>query len=309
MNNMGQMSGFNVRNYGRQLLEGQRSVLTIFDVDSGERREIFSSEHLFEAPNWTPDGKHLIINAGGQLWKVGVDGVLVGLVVTGELADLNNDHVLSPDGQSIYVSSNDGHLYKVPMSGGEPLRVSNQHDTPFLYFLHGVAPDETMLAYVAIEGTGAQARRNIFTIPASGGADIRLTDVAAPNDGPEYSPDGRWIYFNSEMAASVPGHAQVFRMLTDGTGLQQLTFDERVNWFPHISPDGAKIVYLSYPVGTLGHPANKDVILRFMTPEGGAMRDLAAFLGGQGTINVNSWSPDSRQFAYVEYPLEVSSGE
>jgi len=127
--------------------------------------------------------------------------------------------------------------------------------------------------------------------------------VSTPNDGPEYSPDGQWIYFNAERAATIPGHAQCFRMRPDGSGIEQLTFDDRVNWFPHVSPDGRSVVFISYPAGTTGHPPNKDVILRLMRPDGGGQRDLVAFFGGQGTINVNSWAPDSRRFAYVAYPV------
>jgi Tol biopolymer transport system component len=152
-----------------------------------------------------------------------------------------------------------------------------------------------------VEGQGMGRRINLFTIPARGGPDTRLTDLDKPHDGPEYSPDGEWIYFNSERASDRPGHAQIFRMRPNGTGIEQLTSDVRVNWFPHISPDGEQVVYISYPEGTLGHPADRQVILRLMSPDGGNIRDLAAFNGGQGTINVNSWAPDSRRFAYVAY--------
>jgi Tol biopolymer transport system component len=127
--------------------------------------------------------------------------------------------------------------------------------------------------------------------------------VSYPNDGPEYSPDGRWLYFNAERAAKVQGHAQCFRMKPDGTGIEQLTFDERVNWFPHLSPDGQSVVYISFPPGTLGHPPDKDVILRFMRPDGSGQREIVSLFGGQGTINVNSWAPDSKRFAYVAYPV------
>ena len=146
-------------------------------------------------------------------------------------------------------------------------------------------------------------RTNVFTIPAAGGPDMQLTDEDAPHDGSEFSPDGQWIYFNSERGSSTPGHAQLFRMSPDGEDVTQLTFDERVNWFPHLSPDGQSIVFISYPPGTTGHPPNKDVILRFMRADGSGQRDVDAFLGGQGTINVNSWAPDSKRFAFVAYPM------
>lgn len=288
---------------GRTLSAGQRSELTVIDL-AGKASVILTADEIIEAPNWTADGTTLVFNAGGKLFRIAPTGGEVTPIDTGHLADLNNDHVLSPDGATIYVSSDDGHLYAVPFAGGTPRRVSNTHDTPFHYYLHGISPDGKTLSYVAIEGKGPDRRVNIFTIPAAGGADTRLTDVSVPNDGPEYSPDGRWVYFNSELAASQPGHAQIFRMnATDGSGQEQLTFDNLVNWFPHLSPDGKQIAFISFPTGTLGHPADKDVALRLMNPDGSDQRTLVSFFGGQGTINVNSWAPDSQRFAYVAYPV------
>lgn len=288
---------------GRKLQPGQVSELTNIQADGSGRIVILTADEVIEAPNWTPDGKALVFNAGGELWRINVDGSGLRQIDTGSIRDLNNDHVLSPDGTMIYLSNNDGHLYSVGIEGGEPRRVSNDHATPFVYFLHGIAPDGKTLSYVAIEGATGANRINLFTIPAAGGSDKRLSDVDYPNDGPEFSPDGRWIFFNSERDAKRPGHAQCYRMKADGTGIEQLTFDDRVNWFPHISPNGQLVVFISYPEGTTGHPADKTVKLRAMKPDGSAQRDLVAFNGGQGSINVNSWAPDSRRFAYVAYPI------
>jgi len=286
---------------GRSLAPGQASELTVIDRDGSNRRVVLSVDEVIEAPNWTPDGRWLIFNAGGEIFRIPVEGGEPERIETGSIRGLNNDHLLSPDGRLLYLSNDDGHLYVVPVEGGEPRRISNIHADPFRYYLHGISPDGQTLAYVGLEGEGADRRADIFTIPAEGGPDTRLTDGPAPKDGPEFSPDGAWIYYNSEEAAQ--GHAQIFRMRADGLGPEQLTFDERVNWFPHLSPDGQWLAYLSYPPETEGHPADKDVILRVMTPEGGDRLDVVALFGGQGTINVNSWSPDSRRFAYVAYPL------
>lgn len=291
---------------GRTLSPGQISRLVVIDSVTGEQATVFEADEIIEAPNWTPDGEALIFNAGGELWRIDAEGKTAPQRIdTGRLRDLNNDHVLSPDGRTVYVSSDDGHLYALPVIGGEPVRVSNVHDTPFHYYLHGISPDGATLAYVAVEGAGEGRRINLFTIPSAGGPDTRLSDIEKPNDGPEYSPDGAWIYFNSERASEQPGHAQIFRMRPDGSDIEQLTSDARVNWFPHISPDGHAMVYLSYPEGTLGHPADKQVILRLLHPDGGELRDLTAFFGGQGTINVNSWAPDSRRLAFVSYPVSA----
>jgi len=287
----------------RELLPGQRSELTLIRPDGSDREVIFVADEIIEAPNWHPDN-YLVFNAGGELWRIGLDGSGLARIESGDIRELNNDHVLSPDGRTVYASNRDGHIYAVPVEGGTPRRVSNTHDTPHHYYLHGISPDGLTLSYVAVEAPAGTRRINIFTLPAAGGPDTRLSDVDYPNDGPEYSPDGQWIYFNAERDARRPGHAQCYRMRPDGSGIEQLTHDERVNWFPHVSPDGAAIVYISYPEGTLGHPADKAVILRFMNPDGSGQRDIIGFNGGQGTINVNSWSPDSTRFAYVAYPIE-----
>ena len=289
----------------RSLLPGQQSELTIINADGTDRDVILAvDDAIIEAPNWHPGGDFLVFNAGGEIWRINVDGTGLSRIESGTIRDLNNDHVLSPDGRTIYLSNqSDGALYSVPIEGGTPTKVSNDHATPHHYYLHGISPDGTTLSYVAVEGPEGKKRVNIFTIPASGGPDTRLSDVSYPNDGPEYSPDGRWIYFSSERDATEPGHAQCYRMRPDGSGIERLSTSERVDWFPHVSPDGTHCVYISYPRGTLGHPPDKDVRLMLMPSDGSWHREIIALFGGQGTINVNSWAPDSKRFAYVAYPV------
>ncbi|MEU4197818.1 biopolymer transporter Tol [Kribbella sp. NPDC026611] len=279
----------------RTLRPGQRSELYVVDVASNEHRLVFSSETvLFEAPNWTPQGE-LIVNGDGRLYKVTTR--LEEIELQG-VPDINNDHVVSPDGSTVYVSADDGHIYAVPLNGGSGRRVTNERPGVH-HYLHGVSPDGTTLAYIGLEQRGDQRITNVWTIPSAGGRDTQLTDDEYADDGSEYSADGKWIYFNSERA----GHAQLFRISTDTHQLEQLTNDERVNWFPHQAPDGSAVAYVSFPPGTEGHPANiDDVRLRLLTSDG-EVRELTTLFGGQGTMNVPSWSPDSRSFAYVTYPL------
>jgi Tol biopolymer transport system component len=289
----------------RTLHPRQRAELYTVDVETGESTLVTSSSTLlFEAPNWTPDGQFLLVNGGGLLYRVPVGGGEPTPVPLGDIPPINNDHVLSPDGTTVYVSAEDGHLYAVALDTGEPRRVSNDHGPTFHHYLHGVSPDGRLLAYIGLranaDGTATTA---IYTIPSAGGEDTQLTDDASPYDGSEFSPDGRWIYFNSERASSTPGHAQLFRMAPDGSNVEQLTSNERVNWFPHVSPDGERLAFISFPIGTLGHPADKDVIIHLREKDG-SVRDLVHLFGGQGTINVASWAPDSRWLAYVAYPLE-----
>jgi Tol biopolymer transport system component len=290
----------------RRLKDGQMSQLVIASLTDARVDIVYETHELIEAPNWTPDGLWLIYNGDGRLFRISPDGMDgPNRINTAPVENLNNDHVIAPDGLCLFISANDGHLYRVSIDGGRPVRVSNEQDPKrgFRYYLHGIAPDGSMLAYVGLEMAGGRVVTRICTIPTAGGPDQVLTDGLCPVDGPEYSPDGAWIYFNSEQSARTPGHAQLFRMRPDGSDQQQLTFDARVNWFPHLSPDGRWISYLSFPEGTLGHPADRDVIIRIMSVDGQTVRDIDRFNGGQGTINVPSWSPDSERFAYIRYPI------
>lgn len=285
---------------GRQI-----SQLTVIDRRGLHCQVIHETPEHIEAPNWSPDGKWLVYNSGGRLFRIHADGSGAAQQIAID-ADLhaNNDHVLAPDGRTLYFSVRGGHLYAVPWEGGAARRISNAHpaESPLRYFLHGISPDGLTLIYVGITGNPGHSTWGIYTIPAAGGSDLSLLVSEVPMDGPEYSPDGRWIYYNGEDSRRSAGHSQIYRMRPDGSKIEQLTFDERVNWFPHVSPDGTSVAYLSYPSGTLGHPANLPVTIHVMQPNGQGRSDLASLLGGQGTLNVNSWAPHSDQLAYVAYP-------
>ncbi len=289
----------------RQLLPGQRARLMVFDVETRSSTYIFETgDSVIEAPNWTPDGKWLVINCNGLLYRLAPQGDSQPTVIsTGAVTDSNNDHVVSADGRFLYLSSQDGHLYQVPLCGGEARRVTVPDDGLEARYLHGISPDGGTLMHIGCRRRNGSMTYDIYAVGVDDGETRRLTDSDRPHDGVEYSPDGSWLYFNSERASVRPGHSQLFRMRTDGTGVEQLTHDERVNWFPHLSPDGSALVYLSYPPGVQGHPANEPVLLRVADPDGQDAWDAVELFGGQGTLNVNSWAPDSRRFAYVDYPL------
>lgn len=289
--------------------DGQRAELIVIDVRSGERRRVLSSaEVLFEAPNWTPDGRWLIVNGDGHLFRVPLEGsASLEEIPLGDVPDINNDHVLAPDGQTVYVSAIDGHLYEAALDGSSQRRVTSFEGSGFPHFLHGVSPDGRTLAFTGITRHGDENNENIainiYTVSVDGGIETAITDDIFADDGPEFSHDGKRIFFNSERGSTRPGHAQLFAIGSDGSDLEQLTHDERVNWFPHQDPNGREIAYVSFPPGTLGHPADVPVIIRILGSDG-TSRDLAEVFGGQGTMNVPSWSPDGHYLAYVEYPVE-----
>ncbi|SMD26426.1 hypothetical protein SAMN05661093_10009 [Kibdelosporangium aridum] len=293
----------------RQLRPGQRADLCVLDVESGTTTLLLSStDCLIEAPQFHPDGRHLVVNGNGVLLRVDIGGSRsLSPIPTDGLPPINNDHVLTPDGKWHIVSAVDGHLYRVPWNGGkaEQVTVAKEPERHFRHFLHGISADGRTLTYVGMEmADGVEwGRRAVWTLDLDTGQEELVGDGYSPADGPEFSPDGAALYFNSEFRSTVAGHAQLFRRdLTTGV-VDQLTDDDRVNWFPHPSPDGTLLAYLSYPPGTVGHPADLPVELRLLTLPHGTPRSLVALDGGQGTINVNSWAPDSRRFAFVAYPI------
>ena len=271
------------------------SNLEILDIESGNRKIIYRSPDSIQAPNWTADGKALIYNSGGRLYRFDLGKKMPVVIDTGFATSNNNDHVLSFGGGMIGIShhskedQNKSIVYTVPVQGGIPKRVTSKGPS----YLHGWSPDGKFLIYTG-ERNGDF---DIYKIPAEGGEEIRLTNAKGLDDGPEYSPDGKYIYFNSTRG----GTMQIWRMKPDGSGQEQITNDEFNNWFPHISPDGKWIVFLSFSkeVAPADHPFYKQVYLRLMSVEGGKARVIAYVYGGQGTINVPSWSPDSKKVAFV----------
>lgn len=290
----------------RRLAPGQRARIRVWDRASGALRTVHESgERLYEAPNWTADGR-LLVNGDGLLWLLPADGSAEPEAIDAPgLPAVNNDHVLAPDGITVYASANDWHIWSLPITGGEPMRLTEPDGA--LHFLHGVRPDGARLAYVRVEPLGDElwGSVTIRTIASGGGDERAVTTHPGPADGSAWSPDGEWIHFNTEQFSETPGHAQLARVREDGSQLEQLTFDERVNWFPHIAPTGDVAVYLSFPPGTEGHPADLPVELRLVRV--GAWTEpttIVALHGGQGTINVPSWAPDGSAFAFVDYPVE-----
>ncbi|MDR2147797.1 MAG: transporter [Tannerella sp.] len=275
------------------------SKLEIYDIETDARQVLKEFPFLIEAPNWSKDGKYLIFNSKGKLYKIEIARPEnIEEINTGFAVNCNNDHVLSASGQRIAIShgtKEDGRsrIYVLPLAGGNPTLITPMAPS----YLHGWSPDETTLAYCA-ERNG---NFDVYTIPAEGGVEKRLTDAEGLDDGPEYCAQGDHIWFNS----SRTGLMQVWRMNSDGTNQRQVTKDgDRNSWFPHISPDEQWVVYIAYKKGDVepaSHPFGKHVELRLMSVNDYQSKTIVNLFGGQGTINVNSWSPDSKRFAFVSY--------
>jgi TolB protein len=291
----------------RRLQPGQIAEVWIAEVGGGSVERVYATDDLLlEAPNWAADGRGLLLNGDGQLWRLdlGSEPELTRVPVN-DLPSINNDHVLDAERGLIYLSANDGHIYVAPIEGGTARRVT--HDSSRYHFLHGVSPDGATLAFVELPRAELSAPGRLALVSSAGGESFYPEAGSRHLDGPEYSPDGAWLYFNTEEFASRPGHAQLARLPAEGGRMERLVESETVDWFPHLSPNGELASYISFPPGTLGHPPDLDVEVRLVRTAD--WRDCVwrfPLFGGQGTINVNSWSPDSRRFAFAAYPVQQS---
>ena len=292
-----------------------RSRISIFDLESKKTAVLYSEDKLWEAPNWSPDGKYLLANSGGKLYSFALDG---GVEVQPEKLTLddayqcNNDHGISPSGKLLAFSATNGdakgsQVFVAAASGASARLITENVPSYF----HSWSPDGNWLGFVGQRN----GNFNLFRIRATGGPEERLTSASAYDDGPDYSPDGQWIYFNSNRS----GSWDIWRMPAEGAGpgdakAERVTSDPMEDWFPHPSPDGNWLVFLSFPKGTPGHDVKTSVEIRMIRLRSGAplsakpaknksIQVLTSFFGGQGTINVNSWSPDSKKFAFVSYEV------
>lgn len=279
------------------------SYIHTVDITTGKIDTVLTIKKHFEAPNWHPDN-YLILNSYGKLFTLDLVSKKLNLLNTGFAINNNNDHGISPDKKWLAISNvtkNDpspkpykSAIYVLPISGGEPRRITSE----VMSFWHGWSADGKTLAYCG-ERNG---NYDIYTIGVNGGKETRLTATEGLDDGPDYSPDGKYIYFNSYRT----GHMQIWRMLADGSKPEQLTFDENSNWFAHPSPDNQWIVYIAYTSDEKqAHLFGKQVKLRLMNLNTKEIKDITpVFFGGQGTINVPSWSADSKKVAFVSYAVK-----
>jgi Tol biopolymer transport system component len=277
------------------------SSLYIYDLASGKSDLILTEKRHFEAPNWSRDGKFLLINAYGKLEKISPKGEKLGELNTGSVDKANNDHGYSFDGKSLYISSakaeikeHTSFIYKVASEGGNPIQLTPL--TPSYW--HGISPDGKTMVYCAARN----GNYDVYAMSSNGGEEIRLTSTEGLDDGPEYTPDGKYIYINSFRS----GMMQIWRMKADGSEPEQMTFDAHSNWFAHIAPNNQVATIITYMEDQKqSHPFGHQVKLRLLDLKTKAVKDLTEpFYGGQGTINVPSWSPDGKKFAYVRYALE-----
>jgi Tol biopolymer transport system component len=279
------------------------SYLNVVDITTNRMENVVTTHKHIEAPNWHPDN-YLIVNSYGKLHTFDFKTKKFTVLNTGFANAINNDHGLSPDNKWIAISNNDHHgttmetynstIYILPVTGGEPRKVTSER----MSFWHGWSPDGKTLAFTGFR----DGDFDIYTVGINGGPQTRLTNSIGLDDGPDYSKDGKYIYFNSYRT----GHMQIWRMLADGSNPEQLTFDEHSNWFAHPSPDNKWIVYIAYMNDEKqNHLFGKSVKLRLMNLETKEIKDLTpVFFGGQGTINVPSWSPDSKKIAFVSYSVK-----
>ena len=275
------------------------SNMEIMNVVNGHREVLFHSAHSLQAPNWINNDGQLVYNSNGLLYKYRFRTEEVKQVNTGFAINNNNDHVYSFDEKILGISDhnqNDGGSSSIyimnPKGDTTPKKITA--DGVGESYLHGFSPNNKIMIFTG----NRNGKFDIYGIDIETQQEFQLTDTEDLDDGSEYSPDGKFIYFNSNRT----GNMQLWRMDPDGSNPEQLTFDENFkDWFPHISPDGKWIAFISFPPDTKfgTHPFYKHCTLRIMSADGGTPKIIAYIYGGQGTINVSSWSKDSQRIAFI----------
>lgn len=275
------------------------STLQTIGIEENFRRALVvtTGAGRMEAPNWSKDGKTLIFNRDGKIWRIPAEGGEASVVNTGEATKCTGSHGFSPDGKLLAISCSmpgkpETRVYTFPAEGGEPKLLT---ETGWSYF-HGWSPDGKTIAFTRPDHKGGG---NIFAIPVDGGGEKALTTGNGISDDPDYSADGKWIYFNSDRGGSM----QIWKMRPDGSGAEQVTRDEYGNWTPHPSPDGQSVLILSYPKGVKGHPTNTDISFRILNVADGTIRSLVDVTGGSGSDNTPNWAPDGKHFGFVSFEM------
>ena len=276
------------------------STLQVVQIaESSPRADVvYTQQARLQAPNWSRDGRTLLFNRDGEIWSIPAEGGAPRQIDAGAATGCSGSHGFSPDGKWLAVTcslpgSTERRVYVIPAGGGAPRVVTEHPDSWF----HSWSPDGKTIAFTRPDRKAGGG--NIFAIPAEGGPETALTSGKGISDDPDYSPDGKYIYFNSDRG----GTMQIWRMLADGSQPEQMTFDELRNWTPHPSPDGKWVVFLSYAKDVTTHAANKDICLRLLSTADKSTRVLTALVGGDGSMNVPNWSPDSKQLAFVSYQM------
>lgn len=248
---------------------GRRSRLRVLDVETGRATVVYeSSELLLESVSWPDGGETLIVNAGGTQWGI-------------------------------------------PVGGGEPQRLgpapAPADPVDGATGAAGGGLDEVVLTRVGAcrlsDGTWIPPR--VVRVPGAGGVPAapadRGRDRGAAPDPPGVAHGGGRAVVDAKSDPAAPGHAQLFRMRPDGTGIEQLTHDERVNRFPQVSPDGRLVAYVSHPPGEQG-AGGADPLLRLCAVDGSGGRDLARLRGVPGAAGGHCWSPDSLRVVCLDHP-------
>jgi TolB protein len=277
------------------------SHLEVMDVATGLRKILHSEPGSIQAPNWTPDDKLIYNSAAGVMYTYDIRTGKVAELNTGTRRQNNNDHVLSFDGKMLALSNYAGDprrsvAFILPVGGSDEPKQITSPDVGHTY-LHGWSPDGKKLVFTGGRRGETGNYRNLWAVDIQTKVEAALTPPGTLDDGPEYTPDGKYIYFNSVRT----GTMQIWRMQPDGSHPEQVTFDEYNDWFPHISPDGKWIVYIAFPtdMDPWSHPFYRQCYIRLMPTSGGVPKTIGYLYGGQGSMNTPGWSPDSKRIAFV----------
>ena len=293
-----------------------RTHFLIYDLQKKAVSTVFTLDGEWHSPNWTPDGRYFVTDMGGELYRIPVVGVDAGKpekINVSQKMMATNDHALSWDGRKIAITGITPPMPAKIRSAADihnPLFIMNMDGSDareiHLGWLHGWSPDGKHVVYVQYHVDNF----DIYRINIDGSGELLMTTNKAQDDGPEYSADGKWVYFCSNRS----GKWDAWRMPAGGAGpddklAERITHGtDTQDWFPHISADGKWLYTISYPIDHPDHTYIGDGIkiklLRLkngVAAKGAELTTVSTFFGGQGSANTGGWAPDSKKFAWTAY--------
>jgi len=272
-------------------------TIKVWDAGNGlPLRSLTGDAEAVSSVAFSPNGKWL---ASGSFDRtIFIWDATTGRSIRGLRFDQTYSWEVPPSVWSIAISPDSARI--VSGSADSAIRIWDETTGDLLHVIKGHSDVVTSVAYLPNGKTIVSGSKDgtVRLWDADSGQLLRtLTEHSGQIRAVAVSPDGKTIFFISDRS----GKMQLWRMGANGSGQTQMTFDDHNNWFPHVSPDGKTILFISFPpdIPANDHPFYRRVYLRRMAAGGGTPTVVAYLYGGQGSINVNSWSPDNRMVAFV----------
>ena len=223
---------------GRIVYSSRNSIhanLWIMQPDGTDQKQLTYEGERNGNPAATADSRYIVFTSTRsgilQIWRMDSDGSDATQLTKGPGHGLP---AVSPDGQWVYYNSvDDWSLWKIPIRGGEAIRLANGQA-----IYPSISPDGKLIASI---GQGNEKTRKLLVLSAIDGKTLHEFEVDPLKLSAyrlRWSLDGRFLFF----AASRDGVAGIYRQpLAGGKAERMIEFEEDDVYDFGYSPDGQQL--------------------------------------------------------------------